>query len=114
MKIINEITSEARQQHTLTLEDGGSVELELNYIANQKGWFYSATYAEKNFSVSNQRLVVSPNMIRKFRDIIPFGFACTTSDGYEPINQDDFSTKRALFYLLNEEDVVAVEAAIHG
>ncbi len=112
MRIINEITDEARQKHILTLDDGSSVDFELTYIRNQKGWFYSASRLD-NFSVVNQRLVTSPNMIRKFKNIIPFGFACTASDGYEPINQDDFSTGRATFFLLNEEDVIAIEAAIH-
>jgi len=111
MRIINEITDEPRQKHTLTLDDGSSVEFEIVYIRNQRGWFYSYTYGD--FVIVNQRLVVSPNLIRKYKNILPFGFACTTTDGYEPVNQDDFSTKRASFYLLNQEDVAAVEVFIN-
>jgi len=33
----------------------------------------------------------------------------TTKDGYEPIFQNDFSTGRAKFFLLDNDDVIAIE-----
>jgi len=111
MRWINEITADPRQRHTLLLDDGSTVTLTLTYIANQRGWFYDATYT--GFIVSGKRVVMSPNMLRAFRDIIPFGFACVVSDGLEPIFQNDFVNQRAKFYLLtNAEEVADVESRV--
>ena len=110
MTLITSITDSANQTLGLLLEDGSKVTLNLTYKSNQQGWFYSLTWG--SISMNNRRLVASPNLLRAFRDIIPFGFACVTSDGYEPIFIDDFSTGRAKFYLLNSTDIGLVETTI--
>lgn len=112
MTFINSITNSAKQTIGLVLNDSSKVTLNLEYISNQQGWFYSFTYG--NFTVNNRRMVTSPNLLREFRGIIPFGLACSTSDGYEPIFIDDFSSGRAAFYLLDADDVQTVEDDIIG
>lgn len=110
MKTINELTVEPKQNHVFSLEDGSVINVTFEYRANQIGWFISFTYEGQSFN--NRRIVTSPNMMRQFKDLIPFGFACSTTDGGEPTFQTDFENKRAVFYLLNEDDVVAVESDI--
>lgn len=107
MKTINEFTSEPKQKHVLTLEDGTVINITFEYRANQIGWFMSLTYEGRAFN--NRRIVTSPNMLRQFKNIIPFGLGCSTTDGGEPTFQEDFSSKRAIFYLLNADDVQGVE-----
>ena len=107
MRLINEITSEPNQTHTLALEDGTDVKITFNYRVNQSGWFYSFTHQDRTFN--NRRIVTSPNMMRQFKDILPFGFACTVEDGGEPVFQDDFESGRAKFYLLDQSDVTDIE-----
>lgn len=107
MRLINEITSEPNQNHRFALEDGTDVNITFNYRVNQSGWFYSFTHEGRTFN--NRRIVTSPNMIRQFKDILPFGFACTVEGGGEPIFQDDFELERAKFYLLDQSDVQSVE-----
>lgn len=107
MRLINEITSEPKQNHTFALEDGTEIKIQFNYWENQSGWFMTFTWGEKTFS--NRRIVTSPNMLRQFRDLIPFGFACIVEEKGEPIFKDDFETGRAKFYLLNSDDVQSVE-----
>lgn len=112
MRYINELTDSPAQRHRLTLDDGTVVDLFLRYVVNQQGWFYDAIYGT-SFSVAGKRVVNSPNMLRAFRDIIPFGFACTVEDGLEPILKSDFKTARAKFYLLaNPDEVEAVETQV--
>jgi hypothetical protein len=82
----------------------------LNYIPAQQGWFYSLSYG--SFVANLMRIVVSPNMIRRFRNIIPFGLAVTTIDGYEVINQSDWVSGRAQMYALFGTDIQAVETLI--
>jgi hypothetical protein len=112
MKWINTITEDASQSMTLKLDTGEDVGFSLKYLTNQQGWYYSFTYG--SFSISGRRIVASPNLIRSFREIIPFGFACTTKDGYEPIYKEDFANGRAKFFVLNPEDILDVEDLIRN
>ncbi len=110
MKQITSITNDANQILSMVLDDGSKVNMSLNYWPNQSGWFYSLNYGQ--FSVSNRRMVNSPNMLRQFRSIIPFGLCCTIIDGYELIYQDDFTSGRASLYVLNSEDLISTETLI--
>lgn len=110
MKKINELTSQPKQNHVFTLEDGTVINITFEYRSNQSGWFISFSYLTRTFN--NRRIVNSPNMLRQFKDLIPFGFACTVTGGGEPTFKIDFESKRAVFYLLNEEDVQFVEDEI--
>lgn len=110
MKLINEITNEPRQHHILTLDDGSTMSVNFEYRENQNGWFYSLEHETKSFY--NRRIVTSPNMLRQFKNLIPFGLACVTTDGGEPVFINDFSSKRCKFYLLNSDDVQYVEENI--
>ena len=108
MKQIISFTSAPRQSWQIILDDGSAIDFTMWFCDNQKGWFYSLIYG--TFSVSNRRLVTSPNMLRQFREVIPFGLAILTTDGQEPVLIDDFANGRASFYVLNADDVAAVEA----
>lgn len=110
MKTINEFTADPKQNHVFTLEDGTVINITFEYRANQTGWFMSFIYEGRSFN--NRRIVASPNMMRQFKDIIPFGLGCSTMDGGEPMFQTDFSSNRATFYLLNADDVQTVEDEI--
>ncbi len=110
MKQITSITNDANQLLTMVLDDGTRVNMTLSYWPAQLGWFYSLTYGA--FEVSNRRMVNSPNMLRQFRSIIPFGLCCTVLDGYELLYQNDFTSGRASLYVLNPEDIIATETLI--
>jgi hypothetical protein len=112
MILINEITNQAKQTFVFTLTDGSNVAFSMTYVDNQQGWFYSVSHASTGFAVSNRRMVMSPNMLRAFREIIPFGFMVATTDGEEPIFQNDFVNGRASFYLLNAADLPIAEQVI--
>jgi hypothetical protein len=110
MTWINNITDAAWQEVNLRADSGDSVTLTLRYFDNQKGWFYSIAYG--TFTLVNRRLIASPSLLRSFRRILPFGLACTTTDGQEPIFQDDFTSGRASIFLLSAADVQTMENSI--
>lgn len=114
MRLINEINTDAYQSFKFGLDNGAVVDFTLRFVDNQKGWFYSVTYAPTGFSALNRRLVATPNLLRAFRNILPFGLALTTTDGQEPVFQEDFVNGRAKLYLLNEADVTEAERVIHA
>lgn len=110
MRLLNNLTNDTQQILTIVLEDGTPIPASLQYISNQQGWFISLSHPL--LTLTNRRIVASPNMLRAFREIIPFGLACTTTDGYEPIYVDDFSSARASLYTLNKQDIIIVESTI--
>lgn len=110
MQQITTLTDDPLQTLGITLETGNTVQMALNWVPAQNGWFYSLQYG--TFNAFNMRMVNSPNMIRKFRKIIPFGLACTVKDGYEIVNQSDFVSGRVSLYSLNPTDILSVEQLI--
>lgn len=104
MTEITGLTSEAKQSQTLVLPNGGLVPFYMEYWDRQQGWYITMSYPNWD-GVENRRLVVSPNMLRASKNIIPFGLALTTLNGYEPVFITDFTTGRATLYLLDEDDV---------
>lgn len=104
MNLITGLTSTVNQAQNLILADGTNAPFSMTYMDNQQGWFFKISYGN-NFFLKNRRLVVSPNMLRAWRGIIPFGLALSTNDGYEPIFISDFISGRAALYLLDATDV---------
>lgn len=110
MKLIEIISDAPKQEMELVTEDGTVFSLSLRYVDNQQGWFYSIE--SDILTVYNRRLVTSPNMLRAFRNVIPFGLACYVSGKREPILLDDFSTGKAKLYLLESSDVDEIETGV--
>ena len=110
MKIIQGITDTANQTLVLTLEDGSRATLVLEYREQQQGWFYDLTYGD--FVSSGNRLVTGPNILRQYRDLIPFGLLVDSVNQQEPQIQTVFLDGLTSIYLLNEMDVVDVELTI--
>lgn len=106
------ISEEPNQNLIFQLDDGTSLSCTLSYYRGQRGWFYSIQYGE--LLLNSRRIVTSLNMLRQFRDIIPFGLACLTTDGLEPIFKNDFKSGRAALFFLNEEDIERVEYLIQN
>ena len=110
MQLVDFITDSPSQKLILLLENGTRMNFNIRFFDNQDGWFFDLIYG--SFAVYNRRIVTSPNLLRQFRGIIPFGLACVTSDGHEPIFQNDFLTKRAKIYLVDSDEVESIEDSI--
>lgn len=103
--ILDTISNEARQQHTILLEDSTPVVLNLTYRATQLGWFVDVIYENKNFSTYGLRITTNTNILNQWRNIIPFGLMCYTEDTQEPLSIQDFLVGRAHLSILNENEV---------
>ncbi len=112
MLLINELTDDFKQKHSIILPNGRTADLILEFKPQQTGWFMSLTYLE--FTVTGYRVTCSPNFTRQFKNLIPFGIACFVDQNQEPMFQEDFSSGRAKLYLLTSEEVAALEAFIGG
>jgi hypothetical protein len=112
MFLIEGLTEDAKQTQMVIIPSGESFKLDISYFPMQIGWFMNVTY--KDFSVTNIRIVTSPNILHQFSNLIPFGLACLTSDSEEPLLQQDFSSSRAKLYLLGLSDLAAFESYLSG
>ena len=112
MKQITEITADSKQTLNISLENNETFFLTLEYSDNQEIWLISIEY--NTFTANNINLVSGANILRKYRNLLPFGITIVTNDTDNPFLLDDFATGRAEFYVLNEEEVAGVETDFYS
>lgn len=112
MKIIDRINSSPQQSFTLlTEEDGQKINCDIRYLPTQRQWILDLQY--QDFTLRGIALVNSVNILRNYRNILPFGIGIFTVDGFDPFFVQDFEAGRARFYLLNQSDVNDAETLIN-
>lgn len=112
MKKLTQINSDPKQQVIFVLDDQTTFTFYLEYRRNTQGWYFSLTYDTKDFEIDEQRLTNHPNILRQFKNILPFGLMCYLPDGTEPMYIDDFTNNRVQLYILNASDVEEIEDLI--
>jgi hypothetical protein len=110
MNLLNNITADPNQELPVTLDDGSTAVINLVYRPTIQRWIMDVTY--NNMIVDGINLCVYPNVLRQWKNLLPFGIACVAADGIDPISIDDFANGRASLYILNADDVVTFEAQL--
>lgn len=110
MLYINHLTNDPQQQANLTGIPGLSIGLTLRFMPRVQRWIMGLTYGTT--SLQGLAVTTSPNMLRQYRNIIPFGIACLTASGLDPYTVDDFQNQASNLYLLTAEDVAGIEAEL--
>lgn len=113
MFLVNRITSEPKQKQTLVFPDGTNMTLTMEYRSQQQGWFITSLIYGA-FEIHGIRLCTSPNLLRQYKNQIPFGVACQVAGSFEPSLLDDFSQGRASLYILTTAEVAQYEAYLSG
>lgn len=112
---ITNISTDAHQKTTVLLADNTSVVITLDFLPATGRWVASVT--RDLFSLKSVALCVHPNLLRSYRQVIPFGLACVASDGVDPFDIEDFESERIKLYILDntngETDVNRVEAEMY-
>lgn len=104
---LTSLSNEPKQQITMLLDDNSRVVLTFEYKSNQLGWFFGVKWG--NYDYKNIRLTTSYNILRAYRNYLPFGLRCDTQDDEEPMDLNDFSNGYATVYLLTRADVQTIE-----
>lgn len=107
MRIITEVGQEPNQKLNLIGENNERIDFVLRYKPSQQAWYFDISY--ESFSVNGIKVVNSPNLLRQYENIIPFGLGCSVTDGTDPYFIDDFTDGRATLALLNEADIQQIE-----
>lgn len=110
MQQITSITNSSNQKFNLILENNETVDFRLYYLGRQASWFYDFTY--KNLTVNCSRVVLTPNALRQFKNVISFGISFDAESFIEPFNINDFSSGRVNMYVLNSDEVKQIESEI--
>lgn len=113
MNILKGFTSDASQTLQVVIEDGSRFSLTLTFRPQQNGWFFDLNWpgsgATPEFVLNGLRLVVSPNMLRQYRDVIPFGLGSFTFDASDPASISALFDGTTDIVLLSAADLAAIE-----
>tara|TARA_R110000851_G_scaffold306239_4_gene464496 strand:- start:949 stop:1287 length:339 start_codon:yes stop_codon:yes gene_type:complete len=112
MKKITEISADSRQKLTLVGENNEQIKFTLEYKPTQQSWYFDIEL--DSFNVYGLKLVNSPNALRNYTNLIPFGISCIVSDGSDPYFVDDFTSGRCEIFLLTEEEVGIIEEEVYS
>lgn len=108
MYLIPQITDAPLQTQTLVLADGSSLQMTIYFVPMQYGWFITElTYG--SFTLNSLRITNNPNMLRQFKNQIPFGLACFSKADREPSQQADFLSGASKLYILSSNEVQEYE-----
>jgi len=110
MNLINKLNSDAFQKIVLTGNAGQRIIMNLRFIPTQDLWM--ADFELDDFILKGILIVTSPNILRNYSNIIPFGILVTTTDGQDPRSVNDFESESALMYLLSSDEVQNIEGAL--
>lgn len=105
---LTSLSNEPKQQIIMMIDDNIRVPFNFEYKSLCQGWFFSFKYGDVNYQ--NIRLTTAYNILRAYRNWLPFGLRCDTADDEEPMNIDDFATGYAKVYLLTKQDVQTIES----
>lgn len=112
MQVITTLTNHPNQRHQLVLENRESADFRLYFLARQRAWYYDIVY--NDLTINCNKVVLTPNSLRQFRKIIPFGLAFYTDGEVEPFKIDDFSSGGIKMAILNSEEVQQIEQEVYN
>lgn len=110
MRYLNKITTAAFQEFALTGNPGQRIIVKLRFLPSQNQWMADIEW--NDFILRGIVLTQSPNLLRAYKNLIPFGICCQTIDGIDPYFIDDFSNQRARLYLLTADEVNEIEQGL--
>jgi hypothetical protein len=108
MRLIAGITEDPKQKRAVVLEDGTQFEITMEYYELQFGWFITELIYE-DFTLHGLRITNQPNLLRQWKNILPFGLACRTKDDREPTLIQDFSSGQSQLIVLSEAEAQEFE-----
>lgn len=106
MFLIQNIAAAPYQKQSVILPSGAAVNFTLYFRSMQQGWFLE-NISYGTFSLNGVRITNSPNILNQWRNEIPFGLACYSTNNREPGLLQDFSSSASILYILSQDEVDA-------
>ena len=112
MNIIETLTDNPNQLQTLTLENRETALIRLYYSGRCQAWYFDLSY--NTFQLKGCKVTLTPNTLRQFRKILPFGLAFFSDSDIEPYRLDDFSSNRVQMGILSADEVKEIEETVYN
>lgn len=110
MRQIDNLSSDTDQLVKIVLDDGSFVQFNFHYYPGTQRWNVDILW--NSFEMDGIGLCAHPNLLREFRNTLPFGLTIVTTDGLDPAFVDDFTNGRVTAYVLNADEVAQTESNI--
>ncbi len=110
MQQLNNLSNDAFQLVTYVLDDGTTVQLTFSYRPGIGRWTMDLVH--EDLTLAGINLCVFPNILRQWKNIIPFGMAIISNNGLDPIQPNDFVDGIVTVNMLTAEEVQQVESEI--
>lgn len=110
MQLLNNITDAANQKMTIPLADGTNLILVLVYRPAIQRW--TADISHPQLVMNGYNICLGPNIVRQWRNVVPFGIACTSNNGLDPMQIEDFTNGTCQLFILSAAEVLQVETDI--
>ena len=91
MITLTNLTLSGNQTSPVTLADGSTATFTFYYRAAVRRWFFDVSYPAANFTDQGKGLATFPNLLRLWRNVLPFGLAVATADGTDPFLASDLA-----------------------
>lgn len=108
MRQITTLNDSNKQQFRFSIDGYDSAEVYLEFKPQQYAWFMNLTWGNV-FSLYQTRIVVSPNLLRQFINVLPFGITIVGPSAIDPYAVDAWLNGWK-FYVLDSTDLADVEA----
>jgi hypothetical protein len=111
MQQITNLSDEADQIAKVVLADGSVATFDFVYLGAVERWAFSVSHPE--IECDGMILCAGPNVLRMFRNTIPFGLGCYSTDGADPFYIEDFASGRITLYVLDASEVQYFEQNVY-
>ena len=106
MILIDAIENDLNQKIVCVQENNETFDLTLRHDATSQKWYFGIE--KDDFIINNATLVLHPNILRQFKNIINFGLMVVSNDGLDPAFENDFIS-RVSVYILSQDEVEEFE-----
>lgn len=111
MRVLTELTETPVQRFKVPVSGLRSdVDFKLYFAPTQMSWYFDFTC--EGVEYKGNKLVLGSNILRGFKNIIPFGLNVQADKGIEPFALDDFATGRVTLSILDADEVKEVEGNV--
>ena len=107
MRKISSLTADPRQTFNAVISGYASAVIVIEYRDLQYGWFISVQWG--SFVLNNERVSNSPNLLRQFQNLLPFGIMISGKNDVDPMLIDSWVTTNDL-YIVDSTDFDLVDA----
>lgn len=108
------------QETTVQLADGSVVTLRFIYRPSVQRWSVDVEHESiaPGGKIDGKGLCTHPNLLRQWRNTIPFGLSVISTDQQDPVSLQDFVSGRITVYVLDQSagntDVTDIEENVFG